>query len=103
MVLLVQQLYGLFLNIGYVFFEIPIMHRRLLRKEKWRWYWQDVIVPLIAGLFLAGLGRLILNNGTTSQFMMLVYLMIISVLTLLITLISVPNNEIKIIWSIKLN
>ncbi|MBU2461506.1 oligosaccharide flippase family protein [bacterium] len=80
----------LFLNIGYVFFEIPIMHRRLLRKEKWRWYWQDVCVPLIAGLSLAGLGRLFFS-GTTSQFMMLLYLSIISVLTLGITLISVPT------------
>jgi len=35
-------------NIGYVFFEIPIMHRWLLRKEKWRLYWQDVGVPLVA-------------------------------------------------------
>ncbi|MBU2465191.1 MAG: oligosaccharide flippase family protein [Bacteroidetes bacterium] len=80
----------LFLNIGYVFFEIPIMHRRLLRKEKWRWYWQDVGVPLIAGLSLAGLGRLFFS-GTTSQFMMLLYLIVISVLTLGITLISVPT------------
>jgi len=79
----------LLLNIGYVFLEIPIMHRRILRKEKWRWYWQDVSVPLIAGLSLAGLGRLFFS-GTTSQFMMLLYLSIISVLTLGITLISVP-------------
>ncbi len=77
----------LFLNIGYVFFEIPIMHRRLLRKEKWRWYWQDVGVPLIAGLSLAGLGRLFFS-GTTSQFMTLLYLITISVLTLGITTIT---------------
>jgi O-antigen/teichoic acid export membrane protein len=80
----------LFLNIGYVFFEIPTMHRRLLRKEKWRWYWQDVTVPLVAGLSIAVLGRLIFNR-TSSQFMMLLYLMIISVLTVGITLISVPT------------
>ena len=79
----------LLLNIGYVFFEIPIMHSRLLRKEKWRWYWQDVTVPFIAGLSIAGLGRLFFN-GATSQLMILLYLMIISVLTLGITLISVP-------------
>jgi O-antigen/teichoic acid export membrane protein len=80
----------LFLNIGYVFFEIPIMHRRILCKEKWRWYWQDVSVPLIAGLSLAVLGRLFFN-GTTSQFGMLLYLTTISVSTLAITLISVPT------------
>jgi len=80
----------LVLNIGYVFFEIPIMHRRLLRKEKWRWYWQDVGVPLIAGLSFAGLGRLFMG-GPVPQFVMLLYLVIVSVLTLGITLISAPT------------
>lgn len=97
----------LFLNIGYVFFEIPIMHRRILRKEKWRWYWQDVSVPLIAGFSIAGLGRLIFNIPT-SQFGMLVYLITISLLTLMLTLISVPTMRsrlygqlMKIYWNYK--
>ena len=77
------------LNMGYIFFEIPIMHSRLLRKEKWRWYWQDVGVPLIAGLSLAGLGRIFIREPMP-QYMMLQYLIIISVLTLGITLISAP-------------
>lgn len=80
----------LFLNIGYVLFMIPIMHRRLLRKEKWRWYWQDVSVPLIAGLSIAFIGRLLLSDSA-SQFIMLLYLIIISMLTLVVTLISVPT------------
>ena len=86
----------LLLNVGYVFIEIPIMHRRILPKEKLRWYWQDTSVPLIVGLFLAGLGRLIFNNSTTSKLMMLLYLMIISLLTLVITLMSVPTMRSKL-------
>jgi O-antigen/teichoic acid export membrane protein len=85
----------LLLNIGYVFFEIPIMHRRILRKEKWQWYWQDVSVPLIAGLSLAGIGRLVFN-GSTSQIMMLLYLTVISVFTFGATLISVPTMRSKL-------
>jgi O-antigen/teichoic acid export membrane protein len=85
----------LLLNIGYILLEIPIMHRRILSKEKWRWYWQDILVPLIAGLFLAGLGR-VFSNSTTSQIMMLLYLLIISLLTLLITIISVPTMRSKL-------
>jgi len=80
----------LFLNSGYVLFQIPIMHRRLLRKEKWRWYWQDISVPLIAGLSIAVLGRLFLS-GSASQFIRLLYLIIIYMLTLVVTLISVPT------------
>jgi O-antigen/teichoic acid export membrane protein len=45
------------LNVGYLLFEIYFMHRRLLRTEKWRWYQQDVAVPLGAGAATAGLLR----------------------------------------------
>ncbi len=77
------------LNLGMFFFEIPIMHRRLLRKEKWRWYWQDVGIPLLVGLSLVGLGRLFIS-GPVPQFMMLLYLIIVSVLALGITVITTP-------------
>ena len=33
---------------SYIFVVIPIMHRSLLSKEKWAWYWQDTILPTIA-------------------------------------------------------
>ena len=80
----------LVLHMGLFFFEIPIMHRRLLRKEKWRWYLQDVGAPLMAGLSLAGLARLFIS-GPMPQFVMLLYLVTVSVLTLGITLISAPK------------
>lgn len=36
------------LNAGYVLIAVHLMHRRILRHEKWRWYWHDVAVPLAA-------------------------------------------------------
>lgn len=69
------------LNMGSIIFEIPIMHRRLLRKEKWRWYLQDVCLPLVVCIFIAGIGRIFIS-GPMPQFMMLLYLIIISALTL---------------------
>jgi len=33
------------LNAGYVLIGIPLMHRRLLPGEKWRWYMQDTLLP----------------------------------------------------------
>lgn len=71
----------LVLNMGMFFFEIPIMHRRILRKEKWRWYLQDVCLPLAVCVLVAGLGRIFIN-GPMSQLMMLLNLIIISALTL---------------------
>jgi O-antigen/teichoic acid export membrane protein len=69
------------LNMGYILFEIPIMHRRLLRKEKWRWYLQDVCLPLVVCIFVAGIGRIFIR-GPMSQFVMLLNLIIVSALTL---------------------
>ena len=77
------------LTIGYVFFVIPIMHSRLLRKEKWRWYWQDVCLPLVACISVAGIGRILISKPIP-QFMMLLYLIIIFVLTLGIAAITTP-------------
>ena len=45
------------LNAGYLMFEIPLMHRRLLRAEMWRWYCQDVAAPLTAAAAAAFLCR----------------------------------------------
>ncbi len=47
----------LILNVGYVLFEVPLMHRHLLNKEKWRWYRQDVLIPLAVALVIASSGN----------------------------------------------
>jgi O-antigen/teichoic acid export membrane protein len=41
------------LNAGYVLIGIQFMHRRILVKQKWSWYLQDVIIPMITGLIIA--------------------------------------------------
>ncbi len=33
------------LNLGYFIFEVPVMHRRLLKGEMGKWYGRDVILP----------------------------------------------------------
>ena len=45
------------LNAGNIAVTISLMHRRLLTMEKWRWYGQDVALPLAAGLGVAGVCR----------------------------------------------
>lgn len=48
------------LNVGYILVSIPILHRRFLPAEKWRWYSMDVGLPLGVALLVAGAFRLIL-------------------------------------------
>jgi O-antigen/teichoic acid export membrane protein len=80
----------LILNLSMVFFEIPIMHRRLLRHEKWRWYWQDVGFPFIMVLLIVSLGRSF-SIETESQAMMMLYIILISLAALGVAVISAPE------------
>lgn len=49
------------LNIGYVLLIIPVMHRRLLPGEKWRWYTRDIGAPLLAAAVVCAAGRLVIR------------------------------------------
>jgi len=80
------------LNGGYVLITIHFMHRRLLPREKWRWYWQDVSLPLVASLIIVGLGRLLMGDQI-SQIMTILYLSIVSISTLVITAITTPTTR----------
>lgn len=42
------------LNVSELIISIPIMHKRLLRNEKWRWYFEDVGLPFGVALLVAG-------------------------------------------------
>lgn len=56
LLLIVVPVYGgrgaavvwIILNLGYLLVQVPLLHRRILRGEMWRWYGQDVALPLLA-------------------------------------------------------
>lgn len=54
------------LTLGYFLLEIPIMHRRLLRTEKWRWYLVDVGTPFVVSSFVLGSARLLLPTDLSA-------------------------------------
>ena len=54
------------INLGYIFTAIPLMHRRLLRGEMWRWYVIDVGAPLMGALTICVLSRLSMPAGASA-------------------------------------
>ncbi len=50
------------LNIVYLIINIPLMHRKIMPAEKMKWYFDDLLYPFIAALFIALLGRLIIKS-----------------------------------------
>lgn len=70
------------LNSGYFLISIHIMHRRLLTDEKWRWYLNDVAVPMLTAITVAAIWRLLIPSEM-SRAGMFFYLFSISATTLL--------------------
>lgn len=54
------------LNAGYVLIAIHFMHRRLLPREKWRWYAHDIGAPLMLTASIGGVARWIAPAGWSS-------------------------------------
>lgn len=48
----------LLLNLGYYLFELPIMHRHLLKDELWAWWGKDTFLPICASTVVYFLGWL---------------------------------------------
>jgi O-antigen/teichoic acid export membrane protein len=46
-----------------------IMFRRILKGEKWRWYWRDVVRPMLAAGAVAVVGRLLLSDKLPVQWL----------------------------------
>jgi O-antigen/teichoic acid export membrane protein len=61
------------LNTAYLLFSVHLMHRRLLPAEKWRWYVQDLLLPL-AGVsaVLAAASLLVGSRGAVADLVVLV-------------------------------
>lgn len=74
-------------NVFLVLVPIQIMHRRILKGEKLRWYFEDLALPLIVAFSVAGIGKILLGSGRT-KFETIVGLVIISAATLLMTALS---------------
>jgi len=50
------------LNMGYILFEIPIMHHRLHKGEMWNWYLFDIGIPLLVTFSIGIFSRIIMPH-----------------------------------------
>lgn len=68
-------------NAMYVFGTVHLMYRRILRGEKWRWYLQDILLPLAPAAAVAAALKYLLPAGA-GPFMTLAFMAAAAVLTL---------------------
>jgi O-antigen/teichoic acid export membrane protein len=65
------------LNFGYVIVGIHFMHRKILKGEKWRWYREDFVRPMLFGVMAAGCIKL-LSAGVEATMLNEVLLLIVA-------------------------
>jgi O-antigen/teichoic acid export membrane protein len=85
------------LNASYILITIPIMHRRLLPHEKWRWYLQDVGAPALASWSVVFLLRLLLPAGATP----LIVILWLAISTGLATLVAAMVTPYTRQWALR--
>lgn len=66
------------LNLGYLIFEVPVMHRRLLKGEMGKWYGRDIIQPILIVTAIGLIARVIMPVNAS---------MLVTLLGMLITLV----------------
>lgn len=67
------------LNFGYVIIGIQLMHRRLLKNEKLKWYFTDVGLPLVVSVSVVGFWRILI--GTMDQSIYLLMMLVVITLS----------------------
>jgi O-antigen/teichoic acid export membrane protein len=70
------------LNAGYVLIAIQLMHRRLIPKEKWRWYFEDLLLPSGGAIFVMLLAQQLQPASYQDRWQWFAFLLITSGLAL---------------------
>lgn len=87
------------LNAGYVLIGVHFMYRRLLTEQKWRWYWQSVASPLLAGAVVA-FGLAYLLPIFESRISMAITLVFVAISVVVVVIFTLPNIRQRIMHMI---
>jgi hypothetical protein len=83
----------LVLNACYVFFDILVMHTRILKGEQWRWYLEDIGLPLAATLVVTGLAWWLFPVDMP-KYLSIMYLGAVLLGSYLITAVATPQTRV---------
>lgn len=67
------------LNLFYLLVGVPMLHRRLLRGEMWRYYRDDLLFPVLGAALIVGAAWLVRPAATDGRLAWLVYLAVVTV------------------------
>lgn len=76
-------------NVAYAIVVVRLMHRRILQGEQWRWYFEDVGVPVIAAVGATALMRALVTSSSVP--VLIVQLVLAGALVQLATCATLPD------------
>jgi O-antigen/teichoic acid export membrane protein len=79
------------LNAGYLLIGVHFMYRRILVGERWRWYIEDIIFPLLSGLCIAFGIRWMLPQDRMGIMQQIALLLLASTCTVFATVLAARN------------
>jgi O-antigen/teichoic acid export membrane protein len=62
------------INFGYLLATIPLLHRRLLRQEMWRWYGADTALPVLGAAAVVAIGWVLQPEAMANRWLWLGFL-----------------------------
>jgi O-antigen/teichoic acid export membrane protein len=54
------------LNVGGIIISVHFTFRKIFSSEKWKWYWQDVVLPIFSAAFILCIAKFILPSPQTN-------------------------------------
>ena len=90
----------LVLNFCYLFIAVHFMYRRLLTMEKWKWYREDILIPIL-GVIPITLAIYLIQPKVESNLMKIVLLITLSICIFISAAFATPQIRVIIISYIK--
>ena len=86
------------LNVCFFIFSIPIMHKRILTSEMWRWYWQDNVILALYALSTIGIVYLVIPTSVIDNPLLSVFALVTAaILGLLVSILATPFGRIQLL------
>jgi O-antigen/teichoic acid export membrane protein len=80
------------LNASYIVISVPLMFRKLLTSEKWKWYWNDLFYLVLITLLPMGLFRLLFDSiNINNKFFTIAYCLAVFIIVSSIAVMGSQN------------
>jgi O-antigen/teichoic acid export membrane protein len=89
------------LNAGYVLVSIQFMHRKLMPKEKWSWYFSDILLPIFGAALPIMLAIMIHPTSYQHRELWFFFLLMAGIFSVIFSVIFAPALRNRLVLQVK--